>query len=57
MIGIIHAVVVSLIFGIFFYFHIKNLVDAIRESNKVWITNSIILLVFGILFVIYYVFH
>ena len=55
--NMIHTILVAFIFVLFFVFHIKNLIDAIKESNRIWIINSIVLLVFGILFVIYYLCH
>lgn len=56
MLHSLHAIFVAVIIGVFLFFQIKNIVDAIKSRNRVWLWNSLIIVILGIAFFLFYIF-
>ena len=56
MLHSLHTIFVAVIIGVFLFFQIKNIVDAIKSRNRVWLWNSLIITILGIAFFLFYIF-
>ena len=56
MLHSLHTIFVAVIIGVFLFFQIKNIVDAIKSRNRVWLWNSLIIAILGIAFFLFYIF-
>lgn len=54
MISVLHTLFIAVIIVLFLVFQFKNIVDALKSSNRVWLWNSVIIAILGIVFFIFY---